>query len=735
MKHTMRFLTHNNIFKNCILGFFLVLLLLTPVTQTLEFRTVNAQSPEENNSQPTYIPGATAAEDTVVQGSKTTAAGWNDAEKLRTAADAKDTTLAGKIATAIYQFLGMAILNMASALTDLGGRLLDAALQYLVFGMGAQINNSTFGSTIDTMWTLIRDICNLAFIFGFIYVGIRTILDPDSVDPKRFLSKIIIGALLINFSLFFVKIIIDFSNFTALKIYTAMASESGSISGTITNMLGIVTFYKIDGSTLANLTGGGNFWFFPMAAIFLITTAFVFIAASILLVTRFVGLILIMVFSPILFAATVFPATEKYATDLWHKLFGYAFFAPAYLLLTLVSISLLQGLGIKPPDGTFVNALTHKGVGSFNVILNFAIVIFTMISSLTIAQKLGVAGADAVVTKTKQVIGGATVGLAARAGRGTFGKFASRMADNDNLKDLAAQRGFAGWRARQQLKVYRAGADANFDARGIGGVGGKLGVGEGRKGGYDTVKKEVQEKEEKFAKSLGEVDDTDIFVATRKAEMEHGEKHLEELKDVLSETKRKRDLAQAEIKRVTTEEAKATGAEKDALNERLKQLNIEESKLQEKMDEMKPIVETQEKENKGAKLKYESEKQRRIIGSTFNTVSQDVKDAKAKVEGYDGQGGHKKRLKDKWKEYLKADAANKQALRDEAEVIMKELSDAEDAYKKLLTKEPDRGYASVLENSNFITAWPIGRIIKQEKAAGKEIRKTTEKGLPKEKDH
>ncbi len=95
--------------------------------------------------------------------------------------------------------------------------------------MGAQINNSTFGSTIDTMWTLIRDICNLAFIFGFIYVGIRTILDPDSVDPKRFLSKIIVGALLINFSLFFVKIIIDFSNFTALKIYTAMASESGSI--------------------------------------------------------------------------------------------------------------------------------------------------------------------------------------------------------------------------------------------------------------------------------------------------------------------------------------------------------------------------------------------------------------------------------------------------------------------------------------------------------------------------
>ncbi len=124
MKHTMRFLTHNNIFKNCILGFFLVLLLLTPVTQTLEFRTANAQlvDPVLNNSQPTYIPGATAAEDTVVQGSKTTAAGWNDAEKVRTAADAKDTSLAGKIATAIYQFLGMAILNMASALTDLGGR-------------------------------------------------------------------------------------------------------------------------------------------------------------------------------------------------------------------------------------------------------------------------------------------------------------------------------------------------------------------------------------------------------------------------------------------------------------------------------------------------------------------------------------------------------------------------------------------------------------------------------------
>lgn len=324
------------------------------------------------------------------------------------AAGGKTNTNPGFIGTQIGQFIGNFILSIASMVTWAGGKLLEVSIDKFILQLGTIINGS-IGVAIDSIWRVIRDMANLAFIFGFIYIGIMTIIDSSSANTKRMLAAIIIGALLINFSLFFTKIIIDVSNYIAVEIYntliTTPAGTTGSISAKFADILGITSFYKFpEADQYAGTTAMGNVAFYFMAAIMLIVAGFVFAAGAILLLTRFVALVFIMIFSPILFAATVFPQTKSAADDLWKKLINYSFFAPAYLILLVVSIKILEAIVGVFKKGSLANAFTGGGTTStaqadtFDVVISFVVAILFLIMSLQIAKKFGVAGAEKVMS-------------------------------------------------------------------------------------------------------------------------------------------------------------------------------------------------------------------------------------------------------------------------------------------------------------------------------------------------
>ncbi len=321
--------------------------------------------------------------------------------------------------------IGTIVLNIASSITWLGGKILEWSIDKLVLNMGMMINESGMGGVINQAWTTVRDICNLAFIFGFIYIGIRTIIDGDSANTKRFLASIIMGAVLINFSLYFTKIVIDVSNYISVEIVAAMKDGTASISQGFAEILRVQTLFTTPGdnaASLAGLTKGGNFSYFIMGAIFLIVAGFVLAAGGFLLIIRFVQLVFIMVFSPILFAATVFPKTEQYAEKLWSQLFSQAFFAPVYLFMLLISMRLLQGamsaLKIAENKKDFSDALAGMYTDSFDIVLMFIISIMFLIISLKAAQQMGAVGADKALAFGKSIRGQAQSAI----GRNTIGR-------------------------------------------------------------------------------------------------------------------------------------------------------------------------------------------------------------------------------------------------------------------------------------------------------------------------
>jgi hypothetical protein len=107
-----------------------------------------------------------------------------------------------------WAFYGL-ILYPSGLFADLTGNLFDV---FVAYSISSDSYTNANGQFINQGWGVIRDIANVMFIFILLYIAIRHILQMGSSNTKRLLTSLIIAALLINFSLFFSKVIIDAGN-------------------------------------------------------------------------------------------------------------------------------------------------------------------------------------------------------------------------------------------------------------------------------------------------------------------------------------------------------------------------------------------------------------------------------------------------------------------------------------------------------------------------------------------
>lgn len=322
-----------------------------------------------------------------------------------------------------------------------GGGLLDYSVQYLVVGMGEYLNGA-IGQSIDKLWVLVRDVFNILFIFGIIYIGFRTILKSDDNTAKKALGWLIVAALMINFSLFITKAIVDVANATSYQIYTAMQGEGRTdgggyvLTGGATRISSGVTDQFMDVFRLTTFAGddiveryqdntllGGRLLFFGvLMMIVMLIAAFVFAAGAFMMIGRFVMIIIFMILSPVMFLGLVFPLFKKYQDVWWDKFLQQAFVGPAYLFMLYLSLWVISGLAIT--DFGFAQAFSANSYmeGSFAVFLNFGIVAAFLIASLVVAQKLGGYGATASLGMMKAAGNRVRYGTQSFVGRNTVGR-------------------------------------------------------------------------------------------------------------------------------------------------------------------------------------------------------------------------------------------------------------------------------------------------------------------------
>jgi hypothetical protein len=194
---------------------------------------------------------------------------------------------------------------------------------------------------------------------------------------------------------------------------------------------------KLNAYNLITVSLGGT--------ILILVTAFVFFAATIMFLLRAITLIFLMILSPLAFLGGVLPALGKHTGEWWSKLFNNLLFAPTYMALLYLVISMITSGKFKgvAGGGSFYELFSGQG-NVAGAVLTFIVLNSLMVGCLVIASKFGVAGskwAEKTGTSFASGVGmtlsGAGLGLGlARTATGIVG---TKLSESKMLAHTAAR--------------------------------------------------------------------------------------------------------------------------------------------------------------------------------------------------------------------------------------------------------------------------------------------------------
>src|SRR3989338_8733438 len=147
-----------------------------------------------------------------------------------------------KCVAAVVYWIGPGI---ASIVASIGAYFFSIVVQL-------SLNSTAYAlDFLSTGWTTVRDIANMAFIFILIYIALTVMLAAETSGTIKTLAVVVVIALLVNFSFFFTRVVIDAGNIVAVQFYNALPDQ-GHISGTNTkdlslSIMGAVQLQKLYG--------------------------------------------------------------------------------------------------------------------------------------------------------------------------------------------------------------------------------------------------------------------------------------------------------------------------------------------------------------------------------------------------------------------------------------------------------------------------------------------------------
>ncbi len=296
----------------------------------------------------------------------------------------------------------------------MGGNLLDWSIELFVIGFGDNFTDTGVGGAVENLWVIVRDLFNLTFIFGLVYLGFKMILGSDDNRTKVWLAHLIIAALLVNFSLYITKLIVDISNILATQIVlNGLSAPTGevAISTIFADSLGVQGVFSKE-ELPPQLAETGAFGFVIGSMILFSVAGFVFGAGGMLITIRFAALCLYMALSPLMFLGWVFPQLEGTVRKYWSGFLKRAFFAPIYMLLLYFAGTVLQAYSVsvdasgnKSFTALFAGTGKEKMDSFADTLPPFILSCIFLFAAITVSNNLSADGSNKVMALGKNLAG------------------------------------------------------------------------------------------------------------------------------------------------------------------------------------------------------------------------------------------------------------------------------------------------------------------------------------------
>ncbi|HEY1041656.1 MAG TPA: hypothetical protein VGE63_02945 [Candidatus Paceibacterota bacterium] len=383
---------------------------------------------------------------------------------------------------------------ISAQFVTLAGWILDIILAYTLESL--TYNNQQ--GWVTQGWALVRDFINIFFIAILLTIAGNMLLNRQGGSWQKQLINVAVAALLINFSLFFVKVIIDGGNITARVFYRAMDLETvdtlrtpngGAVKMTELDLpikvrsltaavLSKTNMQKFLGQISANDAAMGAFnsdWIIAYlymivgVAIYVYLT-YMFLNIAFYFFARTIGLWFLMIASPLAFLSAVdipwlrkiFQAKglsdvgwDAYFSNLAKMAFQPAIFC-FFMYLTVISLNLFV-FAVPESRLSFGGDGTSLLVTIIYFLIPLGVVFGIIILTKRYTDKFSTSFGEFLTTGVKSVVGavgGIVLGGAGYAARSTLG---AALAGSKTLGRGAA----IARRARMNMATGRGNAISN----------------------------------------------------------------------------------------------------------------------------------------------------------------------------------------------------------------------------------------------------------------------------------
>jgi hypothetical protein len=419
-----------------------------------------------------------------------------------------DGTLAGCAAQLLYYVLFVPT-SFVFALT---GKFFDFTFQYSV------TDTSYRSAFVVQGWGIVRDFCNIFFIFVLLYVAFATILNLHGFKTKEMIVNVVVIGILINFSMFAAELIIDASNILARVFYnsdaikitvqpgasTSNPNDQKNLGNGVTNILSTpgpngeiqlsaAIVNKINPQNLIinsnqvgtipdkgqvtktqddqNNLGVGTFILITLLATAVnLVGIVVFLSVGLIFVARVIGLWFCMILAPLAFFSYTVPSMQS--VDLigwkkwWPELLNLSFLAPIFIFFLYLILKFLD-TGLSLISSNHTDGLTFV----ISIVIPFVFIMVLLMKAKGLAKKFSGEMGQAITGGIAAVGGvalGAATGGAAFLGRGTIGRIANKVDKSDWLNNAAAGKtgnAFTQRLAKFGKKATTKTASSSFDVR------------------------------------------------------------------------------------------------------------------------------------------------------------------------------------------------------------------------------------------------------------------------------
>jgi hypothetical protein len=285
------------------------------------------------------------------------------------------------------------------------GIILTAITTLFVNVVDVNVFNQVLGQNkiIYETWAMVRDTLNIAFILVLLFSAFCTVFQIENFGYKKLLLKLIIMALLVNFSFPIARVIIDFSNVIMYYLIGAL-----NISTSSTGLFTTFARNSALGTIIYNANVGSDSSFLLAAVVFVFIFDVTLLVVTLLLLIRIVVLAILVIFSSIAFVGSLVPFLSEHASKWWTNLFKYSFFGPIMIFMIYTAAKMMAS--ITALGGKFVNVAgnqTAQAPSTIAAMAFFTIPIVILWVGMSFAKTMSIAGAGAITGMAEKFIKGA----------------------------------------------------------------------------------------------------------------------------------------------------------------------------------------------------------------------------------------------------------------------------------------------------------------------------------------